>query len=185
MRTAFVIFEGMTALDFVGVYDPLGRLRTMGFVPDFEWTVFALTDVVCDDRGLRFLPDRVGGSLDGFDLLVVPGGYVVRELQRDARFIEWLQTASAVPLKVSVCTGSLLLGAAGFLAGKPATTHWSSLDDLRRYTADVRTERVIDVGDIITAGGVTAGIDLGLHLVERLSGTLARQRIARQMDYLH
>lgn len=184
MKAAFVIFDGMTALDFIGVYDPLGRLRTMGFLPEFEWSVCALTDVVHDDRGLRFVPDRVGETLAGFDLLVVPGGHIVRELQHDVSFLQWLQTASAVPLKASVCTGALLLGAAGFLAGTAATTHWSALDELRRYTAKVRTERVVDTGNIITAGGVTAGIDLGLHLVERLAGRDARIRVAHQMDYM-
>ncbi|MFN0196111.1 MAG: transglutaminase domain-containing protein, partial [Planctomycetaceae bacterium] len=137
-----------------------------------------------DDRGLQFMPDRIGEALAYFDLLVVPGGHIVRELQYDASFIHWLQTASAVPLKASVCTGSLLLGAAGFLAGSAATTHWSALEELRRYTADVRTERVVDTGNVVTAGGVTAGIDLGLHLVERLAGRDARIRMARQMDYL-
>lgn len=183
LKAAFVIFDGMTALDFVGVYDPLGRLRTMGFLPEFEWSVCALTDVVRDDRGLRFLPDRIGETLAGFDLLIIPGGQIVRELQNDASFIHWLQTATDAPMKASVCTGSLLLGSAGFLDGTAATTHWSALEDLGRYTTDVRSDRVVDTGSVITAGGVTAGIDLGLHLVERLAGRQARIQLARQMDY--
>lgn len=145
--------------------------------------LFAMTGA-CGFAVLRFLPDRIGETLAGFDLLVVPGGHIVRELQHDKSFIQWLQTASAVPLKASDCTGSLLLGAAGFLTGMAATTHWSALDDMRRYTTDVRTERVVDAGNVITAGGVTAGIDLGLHLVERLAGRDARIRMARQMDYV-
>ena len=183
MRAAFVIFDRMTALDFVGVYDPLGRLRTMNLLPGFEWSVCAPTERVTDDRGLRFLPDRVGGPLTDFDLLVVPGGYGTRELRTDPRFREWLRTADAVPLKASVCTGALLLGAAGFLAGKPATTHPSAMEELRPYCAEVRTERVVDAGGVVTAGGVTAAIDLGLHLVERLAGAEARRRAAVQMDY--
>jgi cyclohexyl-isocyanide hydratase len=185
MRAAFVIFDRMTALDFVGVYDPLGRLRTMGVLPDFEWTVCAMTATVVDDRGLRFLPNTVGESLEHFDLLVAPGGFGTRALQHDAAFIRWLQTAQCVPLKASVCTGALLLGAAGFLAGKPATTHPSALRELQAYCGEVRAERVIDAGEVVTAGGVTAAIDLGLHLVRRLAGAEAMLRIAQQMDYPH
>ena len=90
-----------------------------------------------------------------------------------------------MPLKASVCTGALLLGAAGFLAGKSATTHPSALRELEPYCGEVRTDRVVDAGGVVTAGGVTAGIDLGLHLVRRLAGTEACRRIARQMDYPH
>lgn len=84
-----------------------------------------------------------------------------------------------------VCTGSLLLGAAGWLRDKPATTHPGAIDDLANYCRDVRSERVVDAGDIITSGGVTAAIDLGLHLVSRFAGEAARLRVAWQMEYLN
>lgn len=185
MRAAFVIFDRMTALDFVGAFDPLGRLRTMDVLPDFAWMVCAPTATVTDDRGLRFLPDSVGEPLSGFDLLVVPGGIGTRTLQHDPAFVEWLRTADRVPLKASVCTGSLLLGAAGFLTGKPATTHPNAMRELEAYCGEVRSERVVDAGEVVTARGVTAGIDLGLHLVRRFAGTEAMHRVARQMDYPH
>ena len=185
MRAAFVIFDRMTALDFVGVYDPLSRLHTMGLLPNFEWKVCAVTATVADDRGLRFLPDLVGESLEYFDLLVVPGGRGTRALRHDPAFVQWLWTADRVPLKASVCTGALLLAAAGFLVGKPATTHPSAMRELEPYCGEVRSERVVDAGGVVTAGGVTAGIDLGLHLVRRLAGVEASQRVARQMDYPH
>src|SRR5690349_10900678 len=101
----FVVFNKMTALDFVGVYDVLGRLKTMHLLPEFSWSVAALSSPIEDDRGLRFIPDIVGQPLTGFDLLVVPGGFGTRALQSDQRFIEWLRTARDVPLKASVCTG--------------------------------------------------------------------------------
>src|SRR5262249_39118714 len=123
VKAVFVIFNRMTALDFVGVYDVLGRLTTMNLLPDFSWTIAALSSPVEDARGLRFIPDAVDQPLRGFDLLIVPGGFGTRALAEDRRFIDWLRTAREVPLKASVCTGSLLLGAAGFLEGKPATTH--------------------------------------------------------------
>jgi cyclohexyl-isocyanide hydratase len=185
MRAAFVIFDGMTALDFVGVYDPLGRLRTMGLLSDFEWTVCATTETVTDDRGLRFLPNSVAQPLDSFDLLIVPGGYGTRGLRHESSFVDWLRTAERVPLKASVCTGALLLGAAGFLAGKPATTHPNAMSELEPHCAEVRSERVVDAGEVITARGVTAAIDLGLHLVRRLAGSEAQARVAAQMDYPH
>jgi transcriptional regulator GlxA family with amidase domain len=183
VHAAFVIFDQMTALDFVGVYDPLTRLRSMNILPAFQWQVCALTGVVSDDRGLRFNPDTVGGSLSGFDFLIVPGGYGTRALMRDEPFLNWLRGASPVPLKASVCTGALLLGAAGFLQGKLATTHPSATDELAPFCSAVRTERVVDAGDVVTSRGVTAGIDLGLYLVERLAGAAARNRVAEQMDY--
>lgn len=172
----------MTTLDFVGLYDPLTRLRTMDVLPAFEWQLCALTPRIADDRGLRFMPDQVAQPLDAFDLLLVPGGFGTRALQHDASFIDWLRTAETCPLKVSVCTGALLLGAAGFLQGLRATTHPAAFDDLQAYCGSVVDARVVDEGHVIT-GGVTASIDVGLHVVERLAGHAARGRIARQMDY--
>lgn len=183
MRTAFVLFDQMTALDFVGIYDPLTRLKSMGFLPDFEWRLCSFTASVTEGKGLRFQPDSVGEPLTSFDLLIVPGGFGTRTLQHNEAFSDWLQTASAVPLKASVCTGSLLLGAAGFLHGKTATTHPNALAELGPYCARVVKDRIVDEGSVVTAGGVTAAIDLGLHLIERLAGAAAREQIARQMDY--
>lgn len=183
MKTAFVIFDGMTVMDFVGIYDPLTRLRTMKIIPDFEWNVCALSPEVADDKGLRVKADAVAGSLAGYDLLVVPGGMATRALQHDRRFIDWIKGADGTPLKASVCTGALILGAAGYLAGRRATTHPNALEELKPYCARVVTDRIVDEGAVLTAGGVTSGIDLGLHLIERFAGAEARARIAKQMDY--
>jgi transcriptional regulator GlxA family with amidase domain len=183
MKAAFVIYDGMTALDFIGVYDALIRLKTMKFLPDFEWEVCAHTEQVSDASGLRFAPTRTEGGLEDFDLVIVAGGYGARTLVDDAEFIAWLKTSETCKLKASVCTGSLLLGAAGFLKGKRATTHQSAFDELRPFCETVVDEKVVDEGDIITARGVTSSIDLGLYLCEKLAGREARQRIQRQMDY--
>ncbi|MCH7479679.1 MAG: DJ-1/PfpI family protein [SAR324 cluster bacterium] len=183
MKTAFVIFDGLTTLDFVGVYDPVTRLKTMDFIPGMEWEICAFTKEVRDDKGLRLQPTRVGQPLGGFDLLIVPGGFSTRPLVKDKAFVDWIRTAASCPVKASVCTGALLLGAAGFLAGRRATTHPNAFDALRPYCAEVRDERVVDEGDVITARGVTSGIDLGLHLCRRLAGPEATAKIKRQMDY--
>lgn len=184
MKAAFIIFEKMTALDMVGVYDPLTRLKSMNLMPDFEWQICGPASIVCDDRGLCFSATSVGESLGEYDLVVVPGGYGTRPLQYDKKFIRWLKTAEPVKLKASVCTGSLLLGAAGFLEGKSATTHPAAVEELRPYCESILDQRVVDEGDVVTAGGVTAAIDLGLYLVERIAGKAIRARIAQQMDYV-
>lgn len=183
MKTAFVIFDGMTIMDFIGIYDPLRRLKTMNIMPAFEWRVCALSAEVADENGLRVKPDSVGTSLAGYDLLVVPGGMGTRTLQHDRVFVDWLKTAEPAKIKASVCTGALLLGAAGYLKGKRATTHPNALEELKPYCARVVTDRVVDEGNVLTAGGVTSGIDLGLHLVERFAGAESRARVAKQMDY--
>jgi transcriptional regulator GlxA family with amidase domain len=184
MRTAFIIFNRMTALDFIGAYDPLTRLKSMQLIPSFEWDVCAVAADVADDKGMRFTPDRVAEPLSKYDLIVVPGGFGTRTLQHDEAFIDWLRTSEPVKLKTSVCTGSLLLGAAGFLKGRRATTHPSAFQELKPYCAQVVVdERVVDEGGIITARGVTSAIDLGLYLVERLASAEARTRVAKQMDY--
>ncbi len=183
MRTGFVVFDRMTALDFVGIYDPLTRLKSMGFMPDFGWEVCGLASEVEDDRGLRLQIGAVGGSLGGYDLVVVPGGVGTRGAMREPAFLEWLRSAGPVPLKVSVCTGALLLGAAGFLVGKRATTHPSALQDLAPMCRQVTGDRIVDEGTVITAGGVTAALDVGLYVVEKLAGPDVAFRIRRQMDY--
>ncbi|EFW91537.1 ThiJ/PfpI domain protein [Haladaptatus paucihalophilus DX253] len=181
MHIAFVAYDGMTALDFVGVYDPLTRLDTMGF-RDVSWDVCARTERVTANAGLEIVPDVVDEPLAGYDMLVVPGGFVARELAEDDAFVSWLSTADS-ELVVSVCTGSLLLGAAGFLSGKRATTHPDAYDLLGVYCDTVVEERVVRDGDVVTAGGVTSGIDLGLELVEELTDSGTRETIETQMDY--
>src|SRR5262245_15698598 len=99
MRAVFVVFNRMTALDFVGVYDTLGRLKTMGLMPDFSWSIAARGSPIEDDRGLRIMPDTVDQPLSRFDLLVIPGGFGTRALVEDRSFLDWLRTAGDVPLK--------------------------------------------------------------------------------------
>ncbi len=183
MKVALVAFDRMTSLDFVGFYDPLTRLKSMRIMEDFEWRICAMTRQIVDDRGLRYEVDASREALHAYDLLFVPGGLGSRSLQHDPHFLDWLRTAQSIPLKVSVCTGALLLGAAGFLRERRATTHPNAYKELEPYCTAVVRERIVDEGDIVTASGVTAAIDLGLHVVERLAGATARDRIATQMDY--
>lgn len=183
MRIAFVLFDGMTALDFVGAYDPLTRLKTMGIRDDVTWDLCAWTPEVRESAGMRMSVDRVAEPLSGYDLLYIPGGLPTRKLMLDTDYIDWIRTAADCPLKTSVCTGSLLLGAAGFLRGLTATTHPSAFEELKPYCATVVDRRIVDEGHVVTGRGVTSSIDLGLYLVERVAGRDARNRIKRQMDY--
>ena len=183
MKAAFVIFGGMTSLDFIGFYDPVTRLKSMRLMEDFGWRICSTARQVIDDRGLRLEAEAVAESLSSYDLLFLPGGFGTRLLQNNRGFVDWLKTAQSVPLKVSVCTGALLLGAAGFLLGRRATTHPSAYKELGPYCRTVVHDRVVDEGDVITGGGVSSSIDLGLHVVQRLAGPEARERIANQMDY--
>jgi transcriptional regulator GlxA family with amidase domain len=183
MRIAFIVFDGMTTLDFLGVFDALTRLKTMGFRSDVEWRICGRSPVVRDGAGLVLQVEEIEASLGAYDLIVVPGGFSTRHLEQDAAFLGWLGTAEPVPWKASVCTGSLLLGAAGFLRGRTATTHPSAYNALARYCARISHQRIVEDGPIVTARGVTSSIDLGLYLVERMAGSAIREAIQIQMDY--
>lgn len=183
MKIAFVVFNELTSLDFIGIYDPITRLKNMGFLPELSWDICAYTSKVQDDKGLQFLPSKIAQPLVGYDILIVPGGYGTRTLQHDDAFINWLKTADKTPLKISICTGSLLFGAAGFLKQHIVTTHPNAIDELKVYSSNVVSRRIVDANDVISSGGVSAAIDLGLYLCEKLAGKEARIAIAKQMDY--
>jgi transcriptional regulator GlxA family with amidase domain len=186
MKAALIVFDRMTYLDFVGFYDPLTRLKSLNILPDFEWRICSNQKQVADDRrvpGMTMIAESVLEPLDRYDLLFVPGGMGTRELRHDRTFIDWLKTAAPAKPKISVCTGALLLGAAGFLRGKRATTHPNALKELEPYCDKVLTDRIVDEGDVVTGSGVSTSIDLGLHIVERLAGPEARARAAQQMCY--
>ena len=183
MKIAFIIFSGMTLLDFNGVYDPITRLKSMDYIPELSWEICAFTDTVYDSFGLTILPDQVQNDLSQYDVIIVPGGMGTRALHTDEEFMQWIQTAEKVPLKVSVCTGSLLLGSAGFLKGLPATSNPAAYELLAPYCKEVIEERIVDQGTVITAGAVASSLDLGLYLAEKWVGPEARKAIQEKMAY--
>ncbi len=185
MKAAFVLFNGITLLDFIGVYDPLSRLQSQGHLPDFSWDTCAFTPTITDSFGLRVEVDKVTPDLSGYDLLIVPGGFGTRTLQDDLAFMSWLQTAADVPLKTSVCTGALLLGEAGFLKGHRATTHFNEYDALEGYCKEVVREELVDDGAVVTAGAVASSLTLGLYLCEKFVGKEKTETIRKSMAYLH
>jgi imidazoleglycerol-phosphate dehydratase len=187
MRIAFILYDGMAALEFVGVYDPLTRLKQEGIKPDLEWDTCALSAKVQDMTGLQFIPGIIGQSLSIYDLIIVPGGpgsrNLIKEGVRSPSFIAWLQTAQSVPLKASTGNGALLLGAAGFLKGKAATTDPDAFSELKPYCGRVLPQLLVDSGDVITAGGINAAQDLGLYLVEKLAANEVNEEIHVPMGY--
>src|SRR5688572_24381641 len=183
MKIAYILYNDMTLLDLIGAYDAVTRLKTMNYIPGFKWDLNALTEKVSDEPGLTLLPTKTGGSLARYDALIVPGRDGHKPLLQDHDFIAWLQTATPAAWKISVCTGSLLLGAAGFLKGKKATTHFDYYEQLQKYCETVVTDRVVEDGNIITAGAVSSSIDLGLFICNKWAGAEAAAAIRRRMDY--
>jgi uncharacterized protein (DUF952 family) len=184
-RFCVVGFARMTLLDLVGVLDPLSRIASMEVDPEASIEVVSATDEPWQGCGARFVMSSVQPPLGHYDVLVVAGGPETRTLERDEAVIAWLRSFPANRIVASVCTGALLLGAAGWLAGKRATTHHASLDALARFGATPAPgNRVVRHGQLFTGGGVTSALDVGLALVDHIYGSDARARIAARMEYL-
>lgn len=183
-RIAFLVFPRLTLLDLVGAYDALRRIATMKIDPGVTHRLIGTEAEIVDDTGFTLRPESVYEDLGAFDLLYVPGGFGTRALLDDSRFIDYLRAWGTERPLTSVCTGSLLLGRAGYLQGKRATTHHRAYDLLRPYCREVITDqRIVDEGQVVTAGGVASSLDLGLYLVEKFWGAGARETIAAQMEY--
>jgi transcriptional regulator GlxA family with amidase domain len=183
MKIAFIIFDGITWLDLIGCYEPITKLKSNNFLPGISWDICGYTETAKDIFGLEIRANALKNSLAGYDAIIVPGGMGTRQLQYDTEFISWLQTAKDVPYKISICTGSLLLGAAGFLVEKRATTNFQEYEALASYCKQVVKERIVDDYNTITAGAVTASIDLGLYLCEKWAGKEAADVIRYKIAY--
>ena len=182
LQIAIPLFPKFTALDAVGPYEVLQR------IPDFE-VVF-----VGHDRGeVRSENGMIGLSVDATfediaepDVVVFPGGVGTRRLEHDARVLDWVRQAHAGSrFTTSVCTGSVVLGAAGLLQGLTATTHWSCYQELAAHGAEPTPVRVVEHLDerIITSAGVSSGIDMALRLVELLADRTAAQAAQLMIEY--
>jgi transcriptional regulator GlxA family with amidase domain len=175
-------------LDAVGPWEVLAWwTRTH---PDDGWAVTTLSrdggPVRCA-KGLTVAAHHSYADAPPLDVLLYPGGRGTRAQLADGAQLDWVRRQRAeVPLLTSVCTGSLVYAAAGLLADRPATTHWASLDLLAELdpSVDVRPEeRFVDDGDVITSAGISAGIDMALHLVARLAGTERAREVRRGIQY--
>ena len=183
-RIAFFVFPGLTLLDLIGAYDSLRRVALMGIDPEVTHRVVGTHSEISDESGFRFAPDGVYEDLSAFDLLYISGGLGTRRLMGDDRCLDYLKKWGNERPVASVCTGALLLGKAGYLRDKRATTHRNAYELLAPYCREVvRNRRIVDEGNVITAVGVSSALDLGLYLVERFWGEKARERIAQQMEF--
>ncbi|QHW31681.1 DJ-1/PfpI family protein [Paenibacillus rhizovicinus] len=183
MRIAFILFDGVTFLDFVGFYDVITRLRFFEKTKDASWDICAMQEEITDELGMTMKANRVRPDLSAYDLIFVPGGLGTRELRNETAFADWLKGAEKARYLVSVCTGSLLLGAAGFLADVRATTHPFAYDLLAPYCKEVVQARIVHEGNRITGGGVATSVDLGLYLVSLFLDPDEVANIKKQMDY--
>lgn len=184
-----LLFDGVEELDAVGPFEVLaGWVRRW---PDDGWRVttvgvFGIAPVR-GANGLTMTPDVALEAIGRLDLLVYPGGRGARALMTDADHLGWLREhAASGGLTSSVCTGSLVLAAAGLLRNRPATTHKAALEALAAADPTINVcpdARYVDDGDVVTAAGVSAGIDMALHLVARLGGDDRARGVARLLQY--
>jgi transcriptional regulator GlxA family with amidase domain len=181
MQTAVLLFDGLTSLDAVGPHEVLHRL------PNAQVAFVAAEPgpKPTDDGALALVADHALHAVPNPDLVVVPGGDGNVDARADERVLDWLRTAHETSQwTASVCTGSLILGAAGLLRGKRATTHWTELETLRQFGAEpVADERVVVEGKVVTAAGVSSGIDMALQLAARIAGDDVAQAIQLAIEY--
>lgn len=183
MKIAYIIFDKITWLDFIGVYDPISRLKSMNYLPDLTWDICSFTNSVADNFGLEVKPNKIQNSLSGYDTLIIPGGHGTRQLISNVEFLNWIKSSNKTSYKISISTGSLILGAAGFLTDKKATTNYLEYETLKQYCKEVVKDRIVEDKNIITAGAVSASIDLGLYLCNKWAGQQAQNEIRKRMDY--
>ncbi|MFE6055122.1 DJ-1/PfpI family protein [Kitasatospora sp. NPDC056446] len=181
MRIAILLYDDFTALDAVGPYEVLSRIPGAEVV----FTAARRGPVRTDMKSLALTADAALDEVDSADLLLVPGGPGTEARLSDPAVLEWVRRIDATTTwTTSVCSGSLILAAAGLLKGRRATSHWCCLEDLSRFGAEpTGTERIVVDGKYATAAGVSAGIDLALSLTGRLAGDRTAEAIQLVIEY--
>ena len=175
----FLLFDGITQLDFTGPAQVLSRIPRA-----VVHTAAREMKPVQTDSGFAILPSTGFADCPQADLLCVPGGFGTREVIQDKATLQFLRDQAAMAQYVtSVCTGSLALGAAGLLEGKRATSHWAYTSLLQKFGAQYEKARVVRDGNVITAGGVTSGIDFALSLVAEIAGRERAESIQLSLEY--
>ena len=187
VRVGLFVFDGAEELDVVGPYDVLAWWAHHSDLHPQVLTFSADGLGVRCAKGLSLVPDTSADEVGPLHVLVHPGGRGTRTLVADPAHLAWVrQMRATTPVLASVCTGALVLAAAGLLAGRPATTHWGAFDELVGLEPAVLADteaRWVDDGDTVTSAGVSAGIDMALHLVERLESTAMARQVRRGIQY--
>ncbi|HKZ23445.1 MAG TPA: DJ-1/PfpI family protein [Thermoplasmata archaeon] len=182
MRIGILLFDGVEELDAVGVYEVLAKAKQLHPPLDLVVRFRALKEDITGALGMKFLAHDVRRDFADCDLVIVPGGPGRSEVQKDGALLKSLLDFGTEKPIASVCTGALVLKAAGLLAGRRVTSHQAAFDDLRDV-AEVVDERVVEDGFVTTAAGVTASIDLGLHLLEKHYGPELAREVADRIEY--
>jgi transcriptional regulator GlxA family with amidase domain len=187
LRVGVFVFDDAEELDVVGPWEVLAAWARLSELRPEVLTFSADGSGVRLAKGLRIVPDASVEEIDGLHVLVYPGGQGTRRLLVDHEHLAWVRSMRArVPLMASVCTGALVFAAAGLLAGRPATTHWGAFDELAEIDRSVMADteaRFVDDGDVVTSAGVSAGIDMSLHLVARLEDVEMARQVRRAIQY--
>jgi transcriptional regulator GlxA family with amidase domain len=183
-----LLFDDVEELDAVGPWEVLSYW-TLHYPAD-GWSISTVSSdgaPVVAAKGLTMAADHSMSGMPPLDVLIHPGGQGTRPLMRNPQHLAWVRVqAATVPLMASVCTGALVYAAAGLLTGRPATTHWESLDLLHELDPSIDVDadaRYVDDGDVITTAGVSAGIDMALHLVARLASVDRAREVRRAIQY--
>ncbi|MBL8150267.1 MAG: DJ-1/PfpI family protein [Blastocatellia bacterium] len=192
-KVGILVFPNVEVLDFCGPFEVFSVVRLdeeKRRVEPSPFEVFLVAEsleVVTAANGLKVVPDYTIDNCPILDILVVPGGWGVRAAIENSKIVDWVaKQGKAVETLTSVCTGSVLLGRAGLLEGKRATTHWMVLDWMRQLLPNVIVEkdfRYVEDGDIITSAGISAGIDMSLRVVSRYHGEEIARTTAKYMEY--
>ncbi|MEG3145293.1 DJ-1/PfpI family protein [Sphingomonas sp. RT2P30] len=185
---AILIFDDVEVLDFAGPFEVFGVARdASGDLACEVVTVALAAGAIVARNGLKLVPHGTAADLGVADILVVPGGMGTRRELTNPAMLDFIRsTSNAASLTLSVCTGSLLLGAAGLLAGLSSTTHRDAMDELRGLNCGVNIypdARIVDNGRIVTSAGISAGIDAALYVIARLFGDPSAAETARYMQY--
>jgi transcriptional regulator GlxA family with amidase domain len=187
-RIAVALFDGAEELDFAGPWEVLAAWATQW--PDDGTEVFTVArtaEPVACAKGMRVLPDHTWTTAPQIDVLVYPGGVGTRRDLSEPATLDWLRGLEGDgTLMTSVCTGALVFAAAGLLRDRPATTWWGALDRLAELDPSIEVrpdERFVDSGEVVTAAGVSAGIDMALHLVARLHSVERAREVRRYIQY--
>jgi len=180
MKIAIPLYDRFTALDAVGPYEVVQRIPGA----EIAWLASEPGPVRTDTGQLALLADAAFEDVPDPDILIVPGGTGTDAVLDDERLVGWIRRAHETSQwTTSVCTGSLLLGAAGVLDGLEATCHWLDMESLERYGARPTGRRVVEQGKVITAAGVSSGIDMGLLLAAKVAGPEVAQAIQLGIEY--
>ena len=188
LTVGILLFNEVEVMDFAGPFEVFSIAADKGQKLFDVRTVAVSTSPISARNGLKVIPDLTFADNPDFEILIVPGGYGAEEIEiRNPETIKWIREQyTKVSILASVCTGALLLAEAGILDNKAATTHWMDIDRLEQEYPKVkaiRNVRFVDEGNILTSGGISAGIDMSFHIMQKIVGKETADNTARRMEY--